>query len=107
MKDNAKEQARGFIHFIRTQGVIGLAIGFILGRSTNDVVSSFVADIVNPVIGLLFGSSTGLKGVMIGPIALGNFIAVVLDFVIIAAVVYFVFKGLKLDRLDVPKDGKK
>ena len=40
----------------------------------------------------------------IGPVALGHFVAVLIDFVIIAAVVFFVFKRLGLDRLDKKKE---
>ena len=94
----------GFIQFIREQGVIGLAIGFILGGAVSKVVSSFVADIVNPLIGLMWNSSAGLSGLMLGPVAVGSFIAIVLDFLIIAAVVYFGFKSLKLESLDVKKE---
>ncbi len=95
----------GFITFIREQGVVGLAIGFILGGAVSKVVASFVTDIINPIIGAIFGSTAGLSGMMVGPVALGNFIAVLIDFVIVAAVVYFIFKKLGFDRLDVKKEG--
>lgn len=36
-------------------------------------------------------------------IFIGNFLATLLDFTIIAAVVYFVIKGLGLDKIDRPK----
>ena len=91
---------QGFISFIREQGVIGLAIGFILGGAVSKVVSSLVEDIINPIIGAIFGSTAGLSGIMLGPVALGSFVTVLIDFLIIAAVVYFVFKQLKLDSLD-------
>jgi large conductance mechanosensitive channel len=93
-----------FISFIREQGVVGLAIGFILGSSVGKVVSSFVQDIVQPLIGLLVGSTEGLKAWQLGPVMLGNFCAVLIDFVIVAAIVFFVFKQLRIDRLDKKKD---
>lgn len=92
-----------FITFIREQGVIGLAIGFIMGGATGKAVSSLVADIVQPVIGLIFGSRTGLVTMAIGPVRVGSFLASLIDLLIVAAVVFFVFRGLKLDRLDVKK----
>lgn len=91
---------KDFIKFIREQGVVGLAIGFILGGAVGKVVSSLVGDIIQPVIGLIFGSPDGLRYMSIGPVMLGNFLVVLIDFVIIAAVVYFIFKKLKLDALD-------
>ena len=98
-----KEHLTGFIDFIRTQGVVGLAVGFILGGAVSKVVSALVNDIVNPIIGFAFGSTAGLKAMMLGPVLLGDFVAVLIDFLIIAAVVYFVVKGLGLDKMDKPK----
>jgi len=95
---------KDFVAFIREQGVIGLAIGFIMGGATSKVVTSFVTDLVQPVIGLIFGSADGLASMQIGPVKYGSFIATMIDFAIIAAVVYFGFKGLKLDALDKKKD---
>lgn len=95
---------KDFIKFIREQGVVGLAVGFILGGAVSKVVSSLVEDIINPLIGLVFNSSESLAEVMLGPVALGSFVAVMIDFIIVAAVVYFIFKGLKLEKLDKNKD---
>jgi large conductance mechanosensitive channel len=94
---------KSFINFIREQGVIGLAIGFILGGATNSLVGSLVKDIVNPLISLLFPNQDALTGVMLGPIAIGSFLSATIDFIILAAVVFFVFKGLKLEKLDKKK----
>ena len=93
-----------FIRFIREQGVVGLAVGFILGGAVSKVVSSLVEDIINPVIGAIFGSTNGLAGMMLGPVALGNFVTVMIDFIIVAAVVFFIFKKLGLDKLDAAKE---
>lgn len=92
-----------FIQFIREQGVVGLAIGFILGGSINKLVSSLVTDIIQPFIGLIIGSTDGLKAWQFGPFMLGSFLVASIDFLVMAAVVYFVFKGLRLDRLDKKK----
>lgn len=92
-----------FIDFLREQGVVGLAIGFILGGATSKLVASFVADVVQPSIGWLIGSTEGLKAWQLGPILLGNFTVAFIDFVIIAAVVFFVFKFLRLEKLDKKK----
>ncbi|MDD5710610.1 MAG: MscL family protein [Candidatus Colwellbacteria bacterium] len=95
---------RGFITFIREQGVVGLAVGFILGGAIGKVVSSFVQDIVQPLLGYALGSTEGLSSLAIGPVTYGQFITAMIDFLIIAAVVYFIFKGLKLDKLDKKKE---
>jgi large conductance mechanosensitive channel len=101
-------QIKEFIHFIREQGVIGLAIGFILGGSVTGVVNSLVNDIINPLIGLLVPQVGDLAkvGTTFGStmIKWGSFISVLLNFVIVAAVVFFVFKGLGLDKMDKKKE---
>jgi len=93
-----------FINFIRKQGVIGLAIGFILGGAVSKLVSALVSDIINPLIGVLLGKLGNLSAYVfeIGPIKIlwGDFISALVDFIIIALVVYLGFKVLKLDKLD-------
>jgi large conductance mechanosensitive channel len=88
---------------MREQGVMGLALGFILGTGVSKVVMSFSSDVINPVLGILLGSTDSIDKFSIGPIHVGSFIGNVLDFLIIAAVVYLLFKLLGLDKLDVKK----
>lgn len=100
-----------FIEFIREQGVIGLAIGFILGGAVTKVVTSLVEDLINPVISIIAGGKTESLATAIitvgeSEIRYGQFIGVIINFVIIAAVVYYVFKGLGLDKLDKKKEKK-
>ena len=99
---------KGFIEFIRNQGVVGLAVGFILGGAISKVVSSVVSDLVNPVVGLMLGSTKGLEGayvpLMNTKIMYGHFLSVLIDFLVIAGVVYFGVKGLGLDKIDKKKD---
>ncbi len=94
---------KGFIDFIREQGVMGLAIGFMLGGAASTVARSLVSDIVNPVVGIFLGKPENLKELKFtiagSEVLYGNFLSSLLDFVVIAIVVYYVFKGLKLDKL--------
>ena len=98
---------RGFLNFIREQGVIGLAVGFLLGGAVSKLVTSLVTDIINPLLGPVLGAVGDLKTatLALGPIRLlwGDFLGNFVDFTIVAAVVYFVVHGLGLDRLDRPK----
>lgn len=98
---------KGFIDFIREQGVIGLAVGFILGGAVSKLVASVVNDLINPVIGIALGAVGGLKEayVQIGPAKLlwGDFVNTTIDFLVIALVVYFGVKLLGLDKLDLKK----
>ena len=93
-----------FFNFIRKQGVVGLAVGFILGGAVSNVVSALVEDIINPIIGVIIGNASSLSNASfsIGSVEImwGHFISIMIDFIIIALVVYFGTKWLKLDKLD-------
>ena len=95
----------GFLHFVREQGIAGFAIGFIVGGGVNRVVTSLVNDVLNPLIGLVFGNIEGLADMTIGVVRLGSFVSNLLNFLILAFVIYFIFKKLGLTKLDVKKEG--
>ena len=98
---------KGFLSFIREQGVVGLAVGFILGGAISKLVISIVNDLINPLVGILLGRVGQLKGMYLAVgsarIMWGSFVSSFIDFLIIACVVYFGVKRLGLDRLDKPK----
>lgn len=98
---------KGFMDFIREQGVVGLATGFILGGAVSKVVASLVEDIINPVLGVAMGAAGGLAeaSLRIGTVELmyGSFITVLIDFLVIALVVYYGVSALGLDKLDKKK----
>lgn len=105
---------RGFKDFVSEQAVVGLAVGLVIGTSVKSVVDSFVADFVNPILGVILGGvdlskrticiSHSESGVCINKIAWGNFVLVLIQFLIILAIIYFVVKGLGLDKLDRKKE---
>ncbi|KKS26040.1 MAG: Large-conductance mechanosensitive channel-like protein [Parcubacteria group bacterium GW2011_GWC2_42_6] len=99
---------KGFINFIREQGVVGLAVGFIIGGAISKVVTALVTDIINPLIGLTLGATKGLSTAAISlgsaKILYGDLISVAIDFIIVALVVYFGVKIFKLDKLDKKKE---
>lgn len=107
-------QIKGFIDFIRTQGVVGLAVGLVLGGAVSALVKSLIDNIVMPPLGLLLGSAEGIKGLSItmGTTAAGKpailnygvFLNDFINFIIIALVVYLIVHLLKFDRLDKKKD---
>lgn len=96
-----RETLRGFIDFVRKQGVIALAIGFVLGGAVNKVVTAFVNDLVNPLLSIAIGSTATLKDLKFRfdgvEILWGDFLSVTIDFLIIALVVYFALKLLKIE----------
>ncbi|MES2971682.1 MAG: MscL family protein [Patescibacteria group bacterium] len=100
---------QGFVDFVREQGVVGLAVGLTLGIASKSVVDSLVANIFNPLIGVMTGGdSLGSRFICVkrvdevcaAKMGFGQVISDLLSFVIVLAIVYFVVKGLKLDKLD-------
>jgi large conductance mechanosensitive channel len=100
---------KGFIEFIRSQGVVGLAVGFIMGGSITKLITAFVNDIINPIVGIFMGAAD-LQGSYIqiagAKIMWGSFISNLIDFIIMAFIVYFSVQILGLNRLDKDKNKK-
>lgn len=95
---------KGFLEFVRTQGVVGLAVGLVLGKAVSDLVGSLIENIINPILGLALNQSKGLSeaGLMIGTatIKYGALINSMINFVVIALVVYVCVHQMGLDKLD-------
>lgn len=99
---------RGFIRFIREQGVVGFAVGVILGGSIAKLVTALVNDIINPVVGIFLGRVGQLRSAYLvvgsSKIMWGDFVNSFIDFSIIAFVIYFGVKILRLEKLDKKRD---
>src|SRR5260221_13224393 len=104
---------QGFVDFIRHQGVVGLSVGLVLGIAGKSVVDSLVNNIFNPIIGLVGGSGgldsryiclKNIAGQCTNKLGYGAVINSLVSFMLIAAIVYFAIKGLKLDKIDKSKD---
>src|SRR5437016_5808703 len=106
--EKATERKKGlvkeFVDFLQTFGVIGLAIGFVIGVASSAVVNSLVKDIINPIVGLILptGNLSSLNVTVTSPVSgkrsvflYGDFIAQIIYFVIIALVVFIMYKQLK------------
>jgi len=93
-----------FQKFLLQTNALALAIGVIIGAAVGKVVSSLAADILMPIIGLAIpGGSwreaelvlkTAADGKVAASIKYGNFLGSVVDFVIIAFVVFMITKAL-------------
>jgi large conductance mechanosensitive channel len=103
----------GFMEFVRTQGVVGLAVGLVLGGAVTIVVKSLIDNVIMPPLGFILGSAEGLKGLEwnLGQTAAGQgavlhygvFLNDLINFIVIAVVVYLVVHILGFDRLDKKK----
>lgn len=108
-----ESQVKAFFDFIRTQGVVGLAVGLVLGGAVSVMVKSLVDNVVMPPLGLLLGSAEGLKGLSwtVGETAdgvpavlsYGVFLNDFINFVVIALVVYLIVHLLRIEKLDKKK----
>ena len=98
---------KGFMDFVREQGVVGLAVGFILGGSVSNLVSALVEDIIDPILGIALGAAGTLteSSIKFGGVELmtGHFLTILIDFLVVALVVYYGVSVLGLDNLDKKK----
>lgn len=87
-----------FMEFIGKAGVLGLAVGFIMGTYIGTVVTALVQDIIMPIPGALMPGGDWRKAVVSLPIgqgmnfAVGDFVGVIINFLIVAVVVFFIAK---------------
>ena len=88
-----KKTVQEFRAFLLKQNAVALAIGVIIGAALGRVVSGLVEDLIMPVIGLLLPAGDW-RNAQIGVLKYGDFVGRVLDFVIVAAVVFFATKTL-------------
>ena len=95
-----------FITFIREKGVLGLAVGFIMGGAVTKLVTCIVENLLNPLIGVVTGAAGNLT-TMSYTIPMtqivfkyGAFISSLIDFMAVLAVVYFVFVKSPLNKID-------
>ena len=83
---------KGFREFIMRGNVVELAVAVIIGAAFTSIVNSLVDGIFNPIIAALFNADEINKAVLqIGPVSLGigAVLGAIINFVLIAAVVYF------------------
>ena len=92
-----------FITFLKTFGVIGLAIAFVIGAAASKMVTAFVNDIITPIVGLALPSGdlktlnynvTNTATGATSTFSYGDLIANIIDFLIIAFIVFLAYKVL-------------
>lgn len=84
-----------FKEFLREYKVMGLAVAFIMGVAVNDLVKSLVDNVIMPVVNLLLPEGDWQTATAaIGPVEIvwGAFLATLLNFTILAFVVFLIAK---------------
>ena len=104
-----------FRDFIAKGNVLDLAVGIIIGAAFKAIVDSLVGDIISPLLGLLVDTDFADLAISVGnvPIRYGAFITAILDFLIMAFVLFCLIKavnrarelGEKIKKIGGPTDG--
>lgn len=98
-----------FKEFAIKGNVVDLAVGIVIGAAFGKIVSSLVGDVIMPIVGWLAGGIdfSGLA-VTVGEASVkyGKFIQSAVDFVIIAAAIFLVVKGINRMKRDETKPAK-
>lgn len=87
--------AREFREFLLKTNMFSLAMGVVIGTAVTKVVASIVGDLIMPIIGILSPEGSW-RTVRVGygklQFTIGNFLGTLLDFMIIAVVVFMITK---------------
>ena len=108
------EKKRSFLGefktFIARGNVLDLAVGVIIGGAFSAITTSLVNDIINPILGIFTGGGDALSALAFplpggSQLMLGNFINAVLNFLIMAFVLFCLLKAVnKLASLGHKKE---
>ncbi len=80
-----------FMAFLKNYGVIGLAIAVVIGGKANELVGSIVEGLINPIIALATGGAD-FTAFAVGPFAIGKVITALINFLIVALLVFWFAK---------------
>lgn len=80
-----------FMKFLREYGVVGLAIGVIIGSKAGELVKAIVDGLLMPVVGLLLPSGDWQE-LVIGPFQIGMVLAALINFTIVAFLIFMIAK---------------
>jgi large conductance mechanosensitive channel len=98
---------REFMGFLKTYGIVGLAIAVIIGGKLNELVSSIVNDLLMPLLlqpALRAANVDDIRKLSAGGVLYGKVIGTTIDFLIVALLVFAFYKMvLKDDPLAVKK----
>jgi large conductance mechanosensitive channel len=81
----------GFREFIMRGNVIDLAVAVVIGAAFGTVITSFVADILTPLLGLIGVQDFSTASVQVGEatVRYGLFLNALIAFLLVAAAIYF------------------
>jgi large conductance mechanosensitive channel len=80
-----------FMKFLKEYGVIGLAIGVIIGGKANELVKAIVDGLLMPIVGLVLPEGNWQTWT-VGPFAIGSILGALINFIIVAFLVFWFAK---------------
>lgn len=96
-----------FKAFALRGNVMDMAIGVIIGGAFQAIIKSFIDNIVNPLVGVVFQVDFSSVVISLGPVNLmiGAFISSVINFILLALVLFIMVKGInKLKKPEVKEE---
>jgi large conductance mechanosensitive channel len=94
-KEIPKRLKREFINFLKSQSIIGVAIGIVIGQAFAKLITSIIEGLLMPVMEL-FASGTQWENITIGAgrlhFKVGMVIAALINFFVVSLVVFFVIR---------------
>ncbi|MCJ7478806.1 MAG: MscL family protein [Candidatus Nanohaloarchaeota archaeon QJJ-7] len=91
------EVSEDFIRFLKEYSVIGLAIAIVIGTAAKDLVNAFVENVLMPIIGVILPGESWREATVTlyqAEFGIGHIIGALLDFLIIAFLVYLTVRYL-------------
>jgi large conductance mechanosensitive channel len=82
-----------FKEFLKEYGIVGLALGVIIGGKAGDLVGAVVDNLLMPLIGLILPGGAW-KDWAVGDFKFGLVLAALINFIVVAYFVFFVSKKL-------------
>ncbi len=99
-----------FKKFVLRGNVIDLAVGVIIGGAFQAIVNSLVEDIISPLIGLIADTDLSDMVATVGGVDIrwGAFVTAIINFIIMAFVIFLIVKGInKVTELSKKKEEEK
>ena len=98
-----KSMLKEFKEFLAEYKVVGLAVAFIMGVAATSLIKSFVDNIIMPLITpFIPGGAWKMATLVLGPIVIGwgAFLGEIINFIVVAFVVFMIAKAiLKEDKV--------
>jgi len=96
-----KSLSQEFFDFLMVFGIIGLAIAFVIGQAASKLITALVNDIITPFIGLFLPGDLNAAKFTVGhsTFMVGDLIGNIINFIIIAFIVFLAYKQLSRFKL--------